>query len=228
MDFERILPLPRVIRHGFIDLYAPPQDKTSLKTSPINKQCLARIYMGQRSNEAIKKPFTLQNFPLYLDRMEALGLELELFARMLAGAYATLHWAASIDADDIEFVLGSEPTTPSQQEVSLNLTRRKVNLWVIDFGKCSPINMDDDGAQQAGMSMCMNDPYFPRPFKMDETATDKKLWKIFKNTYLDHSGNILAQRNEVEASRFPEQVMEQVEQFYRDERDDTLEDMRRR
>ncbi|KAF2817084.1 uncharacterized protein BDZ99DRAFT_456879 [Mytilinidion resinicola] len=73
--------------------------------------------------------------------METLGLDLDVFAQALARAHAVIHWAARLDGDDIEFVLGTSITSSGQGSVQ----NRAVKLYVLDFGRCQPIKLDEDG-----------------------------------------------------------------------------------
>lgn len=113
---ERILPPPQIARNALIDGYFPVTQgqhrKQEAKEDKKNKDCLAKVYLRKR-RDPTRRPspfFTLVNFNLRLDQMEQLGLEVELSAKYLAEALALLHWVASIDADDVEFVLGSTAT----------------------------------------------------------------------------------------------------------------------
>ncbi|KAF2503104.1 hypothetical protein BU16DRAFT_521725 [Lophium mytilinum] len=224
---ERILPLPRVVRHALIDHFLPPplsNQAASLKLSQQQKQCLARVYTGEHSTQSpdgiLQRPigaprdpavFNLRNFPLYADMMETLGLELDVFAKVLAGAYAVIHWAAKIDGDDIEFVLGTSVTKP--EEGILDFQHRAMKLIVLDFGRCEPLELDEDGAQAAGAALIRNSPYTPRP--STKNAKAQELWDIFKDYYLFHSNAILEGAG-MDESGLPEQVMEKVEQWYED------------
>jgi hypothetical protein len=59
--------------------------------------------------------FTLRNFNIHVDQLEEIGVEAEEIALQMADALAIMHWKARIDADDIEFVLGSAATLPKAQ-----------------------------------------------------------------------------------------------------------------
>jgi hypothetical protein len=54
--------------------------------------------------------FSLRNFCLFLDQIEDLALDPSEYAEAMADALAIMHWSAGIDANDVEFVLGSLPT----------------------------------------------------------------------------------------------------------------------
>jgi hypothetical protein len=44
---ERILPLPKIVRHALIDKYCPDGRKEAAIADPINRDCLVRVYLGQ-------------------------------------------------------------------------------------------------------------------------------------------------------------------------------------
>src|SRR5690606_18752349 len=106
---ERILPLPRPIRHALIDLFCPENSKASVKENATNRDCLARVYLGKRRPEGPPPAnFSLRNYNLHLDQMLDLNLPVYDYATAIAEALAIIHWAANVDGYDIEFVLGSE------------------------------------------------------------------------------------------------------------------------
>ena len=204
---ERIPSLPQIVRHALIDLYFPPSQpqsrKEMAKDDPINKDCLARIYLGKR-RDPDRRPslfFTLVNFNLHLDQMEELRLETDFFAKEMAKALALLHWVAKIDADDVEFVLGSAPIhinihAPTSEQVaklppnsstlgSARFQRRSFHMWPLDFNRCSTISMDEEGVDAAVKAFYKNDPYYPRP--LGRTAKDQQLWNVFRESYLESS-----------------------------------------
>ena len=204
---ERIHPLPRMVRNALIDLYFPPSQprsrKEEAKKSSTNKDCLARVYLGKRRypNRRPSQFFTLVNFNLHLDQMEELQLETEAFAVEMANTLALLHWVAKIDADDVEFVLGSAPTqmhsqVPDPEELTnlpvnsttigpVDFQRRAVHIWLLDFNKCNLMSMDEKGTDNAVKAFFKNDPYYPRP--PGDNARDQQLWKVFRDSYLTAS-----------------------------------------
>lgn len=207
---ERILPLSSTIRGSLIDLYCPDRIKDSARKSQANKDCLVRVYLGRRD----KRPrsfFTLRNFGLCVDMMEELGLDIHGLARDIAEALAVMHWGAMVDGRDVEFVLGSGPTmsqTPAvvrpltYEELKVlrpcsttvhmttrNFTKRKTQLWVIDFNQCSKIPMTKEGIASAVEAYLINDPYFPRP--LAENTKDRDLWNTFREAYVEKSNVIV-------------------------------------
>lgn len=166
---ERILPRPKIIRHALIDKFCPKGLREDAKSSSLNNDCLARIYLGRRRGpDAPPAPnFSLRNFNFCLDQMLELGLPVEDYARAMAGCLAIIHWHARMDGYDVEFVLGSDAevsyTTHVTQSLGLNVEkleklpkhsdievlqrlnfqRRATNLWVLDFNLCNRFPMDD-------------------------------------------------------------------------------------
>ena len=133
--------------------------------------------------------------------MEYLGLDTFMYAKVMAQALAILHWEAKVDANDVEFVLGSAPklrTPASAAEMKssslndmkflgqdLDFNHRSVGIWLLDFNQCREYTEDDAGLKQLVNGFYWNDPYYPRPVNM--TAGDKKLWESFKQVYVQTS-----------------------------------------
>jgi hypothetical protein len=206
---ERIMPMPKLIRDALVALYCPAQLKETQRTNLSNKACLVRVYLGKKKNppQPGSRPptlFTLRNFPLHLNQMTDLSLDIENFARSMADALALMHWVIKVDARDVEFVLGSTPieshfrgpsystlsrlpknTSTIQEGKDLTFYKRKIQLWMLDFNQCKPITMDEAGVDQAVEAFCINDPYFPRPH------VDLELWKAFSGRYLLSSNRML-------------------------------------
>ncbi|MCJ1389130.1 hypothetical protein MMC18_001984 [Xylographa bjoerkii] len=160
---ERILPIPQSLRYALINLYIPEQTKSSAKEAQANKDCLVRLYLGKRRNPNRLKPtlVSLRNYNLCLDQMEQVGLDTIAFATTMARALALMHWEAHIDADDVEFVLGSSPTmnsTTAGTSISweeldmldkprstlpptkvLIFRSRVVTMWLLDFNRCKKL-----------------------------------------------------------------------------------------
>ncbi|KAK5019952.1 zinc finger protein-domain-containing protein [Cryomyces antarcticus] len=138
---------------------------------------------------------------------EELDLETERLAIEMADALAVLHWVAKCDGNDVEFVLGSQPAPldfypmkasrlPSEKTSLLKQTtspldfqRRVISLWLLDFNRCKPIDVDVSGAAQASRMFLANDPYYPRPH--GKTSGEQKLWRVFKDRYLMKSYEVM-------------------------------------
>ena len=108
---DRILPLPQVTREGLIEMYFQQNEEVQkkAKNDPENKDCLVRIYLGER--ETFSQQFaayeTLRSFPLRLNMMEYLEVEVSELVNEMAIGLAILHWQAQVNGMDVEFVLGS-------------------------------------------------------------------------------------------------------------------------
>lgn len=202
---QQILPLPRIAREALIDQYCPSDEREVAKANPLNRDCLARIYLGWRRPEptSLSANFTLRNFNLSLDQMETLQLPIHLYTISMAEALAILHWQARIDAYDVEFVLGGEEAQQYSQDftdlyqedlsqitsdtdldaaVRVNFERRATRMWVLDFNlssmwtETSGCEYKDALIDQLVWAFFSNDPYFPRPHQT--------LWGPFSASYI--------------------------------------------
>lgn len=111
---EHIPPIPKAGRECLIDLFCPLEKREEAKQDPLNKDCLVRLYLGRdirRRDKSLPVPeFSLRNFILHVNQMRnPLSLPIEYLAWQMAEALAIMHWAAHVDAYDVEFVLGSTP-----------------------------------------------------------------------------------------------------------------------
>jgi hypothetical protein len=200
---SRIYALPFPVRAALFDAFAPSaleNNRAAELAKPENKDCLVRPYLGRRLGKDPRPALRLRNFPLYVDDMEKLSLDTHLYAKIMAQALAILHWKAGVDANDVEFVLGSSPkikALPSSAEMfkstkddvkfkgeDLDFTHRSVSLWLLDFNMCEKINRDQTTLKKMVNGFMWNDPYNPRPSK---NSADQKLWITFRKEYLDAS-----------------------------------------
>ena len=207
---EKIRPLPPLIRNAFIQKFCPEQLREAAMKATSNSDCLARVYLGRNTTqERRQRMFSLRNINLNLDKLLAIGADVQNYAYSIAGALAALHWEAKVDGKDVEFVLGSATTkVPTLQEhccqhatidtylgprenYRQNFRRRVIRLWMLDFNLCSTISMDDEGVEQAALAWRQNDPYYPKP--LGESAIEKELWDIFVRRYIEISNTILEQ-----------------------------------
>jgi len=146
---ERILPLPKAIRQALITQFYPRDGNTTLDSATItrvlnktpNKHCLARVYLGKSTGSFNKEGFTLRNFPLYLNSMQELGMDVKALASAMGKAFAIMHWGAGVSGDDVEFVLGSSAIG---LENDLNFQQREIRFYLLDFGQCDEVNFSDN------------------------------------------------------------------------------------
>ena len=84
---DRILPLPQRTRNDLIQEYfdQDEQAQQEAKDHPDNKDCLARIYLGERESDKQQSDFydSLRNFPLRLNMIKNLKVDVS----ELAGTY---------------------------------------------------------------------------------------------------------------------------------------------
>ncbi|KAI4130474.1 MAG: hypothetical protein LQ341_006451 [Variospora aurantia] len=217
---ERIPPFPQHVRDAIVDLYCPESLRPTIKASEANKDCLIRLYLGRRrrleKTNSKFHGFTLRNFPLQQDQVEAIGLDGGQYARIMAETLAEFYWSAHIDANDVEFVLAPSRANPSLESGSYknpgtifrsHLLGEHV-LWVLDFDCCKHMSLDEAGVEQAVKAFYKNDPYFPRPGR--DNVNDQALWREFKGCFMEKSNVILG--HEGPEARLPALWLDMVEQ----------------
>lgn len=110
-------------------------------------------------------------------------------------ALATRHWRISIDATDVEFVIGaprwvkdeSGVGDESESESKMDLGDRP--LWILDFDCSGPSKADKSGPEAIARAFWRNDPYYLRPDVQEEP--DQRLWKVFATEYKRMGTNVL-------------------------------------
>ena len=229
---DKILPLPREIREDLIKLYFD-SDETVQKHAlddEENEHCLVRVYLGERTTTSRHphKHDTLRNFPLRLDMMEELNLDILQLAIELAIGLATLHWQACVDGMDTEFVIGSSATwdterprayddkkSPPHHVQVINFKRRALHLWMLDFDKASAIEFTEhDMDKKLVPAFLGNDPYYPRP------QVDEELWDEFCDAYLKASEVILRRKKVKKAILdLPQRLLDEVVRVSREHED---------
>lgn len=119
----------------------------------------------------------------------------------MADALAILHWSVNVDGNNVEFVLGSEPSkpkavrpvelqhitkdAPEHNQANRNFNRRALSIWFLDFNQCTNLEATKPSENWLGLltkASWFNDPYFPRP--VSGHVADKALWKAFADRYL--------------------------------------------
>ena len=203
---ERIHPLPAPLREAIFNALCPRHllsKKQEILMDQKNKSCLVRLYLGRRDSQkrAASKTFSLYNFELLVNEMEDLELDVEKYAVIMADALSIMHWGAHLDANDVEFVLGSTPRTKPGRLASemckegkdsegvvgsdRDFTKRSVHMWLLDFNMCKSFKKDKAGLELLTRGFWFNDPYYPRPVSTD--PRDVKLWKVFRDRYIKTS-----------------------------------------
>ena len=217
---DRILPLPQQTRTDLIEEYFNQDEsiQQEAKDDEENKDCLVRIYLGEREsvNQQSSGVYdTLRNFPLRLNMMQDLEIETSDLSTEMAIGLAIMHWQAQVDGMDVEFVLGSSATRDREQpqgydDISapphivsgMKLKRRAVHVWILDFDKARAIgSRKEDVDKKLVPAFLGNDPYYPKPH------VDEELWDEFCNSYLKASELVLRGRG------FDEQVMRLPRRF---------------
>jgi hypothetical protein len=151
VKMERILPLPKIVRKALLAHFSGPQkqlDSIELERAldnTKNKHCLARVYLGQTTGAIARDPISLRNLPLYLKSMNDFVMDVKTLAKEIGKAYAIMHWAACVNSDDVEFVLGTS-TVPKQGSDAepIGFQHREVGLYLLDFGQCEKVDLSQE------------------------------------------------------------------------------------
>ena len=226
---DRIPPIPQKSREALINLFFDQSEEIQqeARDDEANKDCLVRTYLGERESAEQEESVysSLRNFPLRLNMMEEIGLDILTMAKEMAVGLAIMHWEARIDAMDVEFVLASSVTWDDHQPVlfhdlsavphtvnAINFKRRIVHLWMFDYDKSSEISLTTGDVDiKLVPAFLGNDPYYPMPH------VDRELWDVFSGTYINASEAIL-RTSKVDESvmglprRFLDQVMKRAEE----------------
>ncbi|KAF3355375.1 hypothetical protein VdG1_04208 [Verticillium dahliae VDG1] len=201
---ERIPPMPEPARRLLVEKYCPEPIRESILADPKNEDCIIRAYLGRRRfrPRAASRfaAFSLRDYPLHVDQMEDLGLDLPAHAAAMAQALAFMRWRARVHANDVEFVLAparglGEGATfaPGGKVFDQGLLGSHV-LWVLDFDCCRKLSMDEEGVAHAFVKFYRNDPFYPRPGTGLEA--DERHWELFREAYLETSDLLLTEEEE--------------------------------
>lgn len=219
---DRILPLPKIVRKALITFLCRREwdlNETEVEyilNNPKNKHCLARIYLG-KSNCSIHRdnPAPLRNFPLYLDWMEELGLDTVMLSRQMGKAYATIHWGAAVNGDDVEFVLGTSAANETGTLVeSADFQHRAIGLYLLDFGQCEAVDLTRDcsavyQAFKGAMVMGDNQLFIPH------ASIRPSLFAAFKEGYLD-AGKVIISARKLDKRFNVNDFMKEYEEYAED------------
>ncbi|KAJ5364350.1 uncharacterized protein N7496_010063 [Penicillium cataractarum] len=200
VKMERILPLPKVVRRALLDHFYGSEnqlDSTELDRAlmnPANKHCLARVYLGRATGAIPREPVSLRNFPLYLKSMNSFVMDVEKLANEVGKAYAIMHWAACVNSDDVEFVLGTSIAQKKGSESEpLDFQHRELGLYLLDFGQCEEVDIsqEPDVVYQAfkGTMVTGDNCLFIPNYRLTPS-----LFAAFKSGYSEAGGIILAER----------------------------------
>ncbi|KAI8302943.1 hypothetical protein K4K61_007527 [Colletotrichum sp. SAR11_59] len=125
---EKIHPFPFRVRKLLLEQLTACEDPQKVAQGHMNTHCLIRAYLGKRKNNRVEedarpahlkklRSFSLRNFPLCVDQMEDLVLNVEGYARAMTDTLAFMHWTAKVDANDVEFVLWQRRSDKTEQRL---------------------------------------------------------------------------------------------------------------
>ncbi|KAI6778314.1 uncharacterized protein J7T54_005830 [Emericellopsis cladophorae] len=221
---ERVLPLPKIIRRALIEEFYPfPRGVSDSEKGQIikwalnvvsNKDCLVRPYLGIPRKVYTEANFSLRNFIIGFEDLERCETDFETITQALGSAYAILHWAAHVNGDDVELVLGSSlATVPGRQQ---RFQQRKIGLFLIDYGQCDEVDMSKPAEEvyqafRSAMVTGDNGCFIPNPRHRPQ------LFRLFKNTYSTTAKQILEEssfeKEKFDIDKFMKLYQEYVEDF---------------
>ncbi|KAF4451365.1 calcineurin-like phosphoesterase [Fusarium austroafricanum] len=214
---EKVQPVSEQVRKLLVNKFARGTDLDAIANDGKNEHCLIRPYLGRRKkvwgDTNRNTFFSLRNFPLHLERMIELELDVESYAKVMAEGLAFLHWVVRIDANDVEFVLARSRSTSHSQSPFVPDILGPHSMWIIDFDCCDPISLDEKGVASAAECFWWNDPYYPRP----GSDNDPKLWSVFREHFLQVSSEILKDK-EQSVQQLPNLLMNVIEEGSRPEK----------
>ena len=210
---ERVPPIHFEIRYVLTARFCPSALVEFALNDNANQDCLIRLYLGKRrSGQVADQSFSLRNYPLYLDDMRAIGLDIGTYASAMGEALAIMHWQADCDAAGVEFVLGGTPSRlptwvdPATRDPDQARELASTSMWLLDFDRCATLSTELFGVEQAVRGFFDNDPYYPKPF--DGDIVDQRVWMAFQETYIAVSHRILGTSNLPD--RFIDTVVQEI------------------
>lgn len=164
---QRVPPLCPALANAIASRYMPGGE--------CRQQFIGRVYLGRARRRENARFCAVQNFPLSLDVLDAIGIDGTELAVSIGQALAMLHFEADVDARDVEFVLGGSLVNPFFGR----------ELFCIDFNQVGRRSTTDALFE----AMKANDPYFPR---------DGELLGAFREAYFRRAAQA---GNETDAAR---------------------------
>ncbi|KAK5998490.1 hypothetical protein PT974_00869 [Cladobotryum mycophilum] len=210
---ERILPVPISGRRALVWHFYPRHERMPLSEATINdvlnsvpnKHCLVRPYLGMPGGTYYEgKELFLRNFPLFVNSMVGIGLDVVALAKSIGRAFATMHWGAGVDGNGVEFVLGTSMLRDQARDPrdrTEGNQERVVSLFMLDFGKCAKVEMRGDVEtiyQAFSDAMITGDNLFYIPYYREHRA---ELYTAFKEAYARAAGMILEVRKVTDNDR---------------------------
>jgi len=216
VKMERILPLPRVVRKALIARFSDCEKQNAAATAnhlladPKDKHCLVRLYLGKTDGPISKGRLSLRNFPLYLQSMEHLHMDVNEIASAMGKAYATMHWGAAVTGDDVEFVLGTSTVERAEGVLQLRVT----GIYLLDFGQCEAVDLTEEPevvyqAFKAAMVLGDNQLFIPHYLKTPA------LFAEFRKGYTQ-AGNIILAERKLETQFSMADFMQEYEEYAED------------
>ena len=220
VEMDRILPLPKVTRKALITQFYPnqglpigPQTVQNILGAIENKHCLVRTYLGRENGVIAKEKFSLRNFPLYLESMERLGLDVASLAGSMGKAFALMHWGAGVNGDDVEFVLGTS-TVLGLGDDDFDLQHRAVGFYLLDFGQCDLVDLSqapEDVYQAFKGAMVTGDNQLFIPHYRKSPA----IFAVFKEAYTK-AGQFILKEKKLDMKFKMEDFMREYEEYAED------------
>ncbi|KAK3392839.1 hypothetical protein B0H63DRAFT_387322 [Podospora didyma] len=238
---ERIMPIPYLARRMLLEKFwhgGHPREINSILDRRQNDHCLIRPLLGSRrpnppGGARDYRPanvISLRDYALRVDQMEALDLPTAEYACAMAEMLAFLVWVARIDAGGVKFVLARQRSLASSHSHSQTraLGSCPLAMWVLDFGRCQHLNFYDEEGREETVKLVaetvlgrnQNDSsssfsFYPKPHS--RVPEDERLWRVFKDRFLQASYVALFHAEEEIMKQLPGRVVARIEGRIRDQ-----------
>ncbi|KAK0633618.1 hypothetical protein B0T14DRAFT_561205 [Immersiella caudata] len=136
VELERIYPLTKIARKALVEVFYEKGDWEQVLSSQGNEHYLVRPYLGRNRPRPVGKGVSVRNFPVYLEDVKKVGVDVGSLARELGKGYGAMHWGVGVNGDDVEFVFCTTLLQPDDASDPIRTTR----IWLLDFGKCDVRN----------------------------------------------------------------------------------------
>jgi len=199
------------------DLEVMHRHQCWLRSCPKSRDCLVQIYLGapRRRGTTIThnpRPYTcrtaaaadnderveaglLRDLPMDLPSMRRFGLDYEELAIEMGQAFAIMHWGTGVDGRNVKFVLGTSVVSDTRGISKGEWQARKVELWLLDFGDCSMLDLQGDGIKVQDVYLAFWGAMVAGENELSIPHEHEKVFGVFKEAYLRVANMIIEEKS---------------------------------